>query len=73
MNGVGHFGRYVFGGEAKFLGHDVDGLGIETLVDRYHHTEVHTCGDYLIDGHIHHDGEVVGGYKLGEFEYAAFG
>ncbi len=30
---VHHVGRYILGSEAELLGHEVDGLGIETLVD----------------------------------------
>ena len=33
LDGVGYFGGDVLGGEAEFVGHDVDGLGVETLVD----------------------------------------
>ena len=33
LDGVGHFGGDVFGVEAEFFGHDVDGFGIEALVD----------------------------------------
>ncbi len=72
VDSVCHFGRYILGGKAEFLGHDVDCLGIESLVDRHHYAEVHTCGDYVVYGYVHHGGEVVGGHELGDFEYAAF-
>lgn len=71
MYGLDHFGRNVFRLEAELLGNDVDGLGVETLVDRHHHADVHTRGDDLVDGHIHHRGEVVGGNEFGELERTA--
>ncbi len=63
-DGLHHFGGDKFGLEAKFLGYDVDGLGVEALVDRHHHAQVHTCPDDLVDGHIHHRSEVIGGHEL---------
>ena len=66
MDGIGHFCRHILGRVAEFFGHDVDGFGVEALVDAHHHTDVHARGYNLVDGHIHHDGKVVGGHKLGE-------
>ncbi len=73
LYGVRYFGRYIFCGEAKLFGHDVDGLGIKTLVDRYHHTYVHAGGDDVVDGHVHHHRKVIGCHKFGYLEHAAFG
>ncbi len=39
LDGFHNLSRNVFGLVAEFLGHDVDGLGVETLVDRHHHTK----------------------------------
>ena len=72
LDSLNHFGRYIFGLVAKLVGHDVDGLGIKTLIDRHHHADVHTCGYDIVDRHIHHHGKVVGGDKLGELQGAAF-
>ena len=33
LYGLDHLGRHEFGLETELLGHDVDGLGIEALVD----------------------------------------
>ena len=73
VDSVGYFGRNILGGEAEFIGHDIDSFGIETLVDRHHDAEVHASGDNVVDRHIHHCGEVVSCNELGDFEYAAFG
>ena len=72
MNGVSHLGGYIFCGKTEFLGHDIDCLGIEALVDRHHHTDVHTCGDDVVYGLVHHGGQIVGRHKLGDFQNAAF-
>ena len=46
---LSHFGADILRLEAKLLGHQVDGLGIEALVDGYHDTHTHTGGNDLSD------------------------
>ena len=53
-DGLLHFGRDVFCGEAELLGHDVDGLSVEALVDRHHDADRHTGADDLVDADVHH-------------------
>ncbi len=72
LDGFGHIGADKVCLESELLGHDVDGLGIESLVDRHHHTEIHTGGNDLVDGHVHKAGKVVGGDELGDFKNLAF-
>ncbi len=62
----------VFGCEAEFLGHDVDGLGVEALIDRHHDPEVHTRCNDVVDGDFHKVCEVVGRHELGQLYHAAF-
>ena len=70
--GFAYFRGNVFGAESEFFGHDVDGLGVETLVDGYHHAHAHAGGYDVVDGHVHHRREVVGRHEFGELEHAAF-
>ena len=72
-DGLDYLGAGVFGREAELVGNNVDGLGVKTLVDAHHHAQIHTSGDNLVDGHVHHDGQVVGRHKLGEFQDLALG
>ncbi len=72
LDSLSHFGRYIFGLEAEFIGHDIYGLGVEALIDRHHHTEVHTGSDDVVDGNVHHQREIVGGHKLCELQHTAF-
>ena len=67
-DGLYHLGTGIFGLKAKLVGNDIDRLGIESLVDAYHHAQIHTSGDNLVDGHVHHDGEVVSGNELGKLQ-----
>ena len=71
LDGVLHFGRHVFGGEAELLGHDVDGLGLQALVDAGHDADGHTGADDLDHGHVHHRCQFRHGDKLGELEHLA--
>ena len=73
MDCLDYLGRYIFGLEPELFGYNIDSLGVEALVDGYHHTEIHTSGDDLIDGNIHHYGQVVGCNEFGEFQHTAFG
>ena len=68
-----HFCADKLGAEAKFVGHHLNGLLVEALVDRNHDADAHAGADDLRNGDIHHRGELVGGHKLGEFEHAALG
>ena len=68
---LNHFGRNELSGEAKLLGYEVDGFCIQTLVDTNHDAKHHTGTNDLGHRHVHHHGKVVGGHKLGEFEYLA--
>ena len=61
----------IFRGEAELLGHDVDGLGIQTLVDAHHDADLHAGADDLGDGNVHHRCQLVGGNELRQFQYLA--
>ena len=71
MNGIGNLCRHIFCREAEFVGHDIDSLGIKTLVDGNHHAEIHTRCDNVVDRNIHHRRKVVCGNEFSDFEYAA--
>ena len=73
VDSLGNFGTGIFGLETELLGHDIDGLSVETHVDGNHHAQAHTCADDLVHGNVHHGCEVVGSHKLGEFEHLLFG
>ncbi len=64
--GIGHFGADIFGLEPEFFGHNIYGFGVKALVDGYHHADIHTRCDDLIDGNVHHYGQIVGGHKFGK-------
>ncbi len=66
-----HVCCHELGGVAELFCHEVDGLGVKTLVDADHDAEHHACADDLGDRHVHHHGEVVGRYELGEFQHFA--
>ncbi len=70
-DGVLYLGAHIFGGEAKLVGHDVDGLGIESLVDTYHDADSHAGADDLVDPDIHHRGQLGNSHELGQFEHFA--
>ena len=57
--------------EAELFGHQVDGLGVHALVDADHHADLHTGGDDLGDGHVHHGGQFVGRHELRQLEHLA--
>ena len=59
----------VLGGETELLGYEVDGLGVEALVDGDEKAEGHTRSDDLIHRHVHHHSQVVRGHKLREFQH----
>ena len=47
--------------EADFVsilvGHQFDDLGIKALIDRYDHTQIHTCCDHIGNSNFHQAGE----------------
>ena len=54
--------------EAELLGHDHERLGVESLVDRYHQTQVHAGRDDLRDRDVHHGRQLADGHELGHLE-----
>ena len=71
LYGVLYLGTNVFGLEAKLVGHNIDGLSIETLVDGNHDADAHACTDNLDHGHVHHRCQFRYGNKLREFQHLA--
>ncbi|CDE06521.1 putative uncharacterized protein [Prevotella sp. CAG:485] len=71
-DGFAHVGADVFGGEAELLGHNVDGFGVEALVDAHHDAQVHAGCDDGVHGDVHHLSQVVGRNELGEFQHFGF-
>ena len=67
MYGLHHLGTLIFGAEAEFLGHNVDGLRVEALVNRHHYAQIHAGAYHLVNGHVHHRRQVIGRNELGEF------
>ena len=63
-DGVLYLGADVFSGEAELVGHDVDGLCIQTLVDGHHDADGHTGADDLVDTDVHHRCQLRDGHKL---------
>src|SRR5574344_918805 len=53
---------------SAFTGNDIDCLRIQTLIDRYHNTQIHTGCDNLIDLRVHHGSQLADGNKLGKFQ-----
>ena len=53
-----HLCTDIFGRKAELLSHDIDGLGIQTLVDTHHDTNRHTGTDDLVHADIHHGSEL---------------
>ena len=70
-DGFLHFSRHIFGGEAELLGHEVDGLRIQALVDAHHDAHRHAGADDLDHRHVHHRGQFADGDELGELEHLA--
>ena len=59
----------IFGLEAELLCHHIDGLCIQTLVDRYHDSNTHQSRDNLSNADIHHRSQFAYGNELCEFQY----
>ena len=70
-NGILHLGTHILGLEPELIGHDIDGLSIQTLIDTYHDTDRHTGTDYLVHTHVHHGSQLAHGYELSELEHLA--
>ena len=63
---------HIFGLEAKLIGNQVDGLGIQSLIDRCHHTDAHQGSNQFVDIHIHHGSQFANCYEFGELQYLTF-
>ena len=72
FDGVADLFADVVRGETKFFSDNVDGFGVKTLVDTYHHADRHTGADDFVDRNIHHGSQFADGYKLGQFQHLAF-
>ena len=69
MDGVDHILRGEAHLEAELVGDELDGFGVEALVDADEDADGHAGGDDLGDGHVHHGGQLVGGDELGDLEH----
>ncbi len=58
-------GADIFSRETKFLGHDIDGLSVEALIDTDHKAERHTSTYDFGNGNVHHHSQIVRGNELG--------
>ena len=68
----GNFRTDILRLETELLGHQVDGLGIQTLVDRHHDADAHASPDDLRYRDVHHHGQFVRGNEFGKFQHLAF-
>ncbi len=68
VNLLCHMRCYILGLESELFCHQVDGLGIQTLVDGDEQTEAHTGSDNLVHRHIHHVSQVICGHEFSQFE-----
>ena len=68
----GNFRTDILRLETELFGHQINGLGIQALVDRDHDADTHTRTDNLSDRHIHHHGQFVRGNEFGKFQHLAF-
>ncbi len=57
--------------EAELLSHHIDGLCIQTLVDRYHDSNTHQGRDDLSNADVHHRSQFAYGHELCEFQNLA--
>ena len=63
---------YIFGLEAKLIGNQVDGLGIQPLIDRCHHTDAHQSSNQFVDIHIHHGSQFAYCHEFGKLQCLTF-
>ena len=71
-NCLRHFRADVFGLESKLIGNQVDGLGIEALVDGDHDAHAHAGGDDLRHGDVHHACQLVRRHEFRQLQGLAF-
>ena len=67
-DGLLNLHRDEFGLVAELLGDDHERLGVETLVDRHHQTQVHAGHDDLRRRDVHHRGQLADGHELRDLE-----
>ena len=70
-DGILHLGTHIFGFEAKFVRHDIDGLSVKALVDAHHNADAHTSPNDLIDTDVHHGCQFAYGDEFCELQYLA--
>ena len=70
-DGFLHLSAHIFGLEAELLGYEVDGLGVQTLVDGHHDAHAHKGSDDLVDGDVHHVGKFAHGDIFRQLEHLA--
>ena len=68
VNSLADIGTDIFRLVAEFIGHEVDGLLVHTLVDADHDTETHAGADDLCDGDIHHRCQFVGSNEFRQLQ-----
>ena len=61
----------IFGLESELLSHHVDGLCIQTLVDRYHDTNTHQGRDNLSNADVHHRSQLANGNEFSKLQSLA--
>ena len=67
-DGLLHLCADVFRLESELIGYEVDGFGIESLVDADHDADRHQGGDDLCDADVHHRCQFADGDELGELQ-----
>ena len=67
-DGLLNLHRDEFGLVAELLGDHHERLGVETLVDRHHQTQVHAGHDDLRRRDVHHRGQLADGHELRDLE-----
>ncbi len=69
VDGVDHILRGEAHLEAELVGDELDGLGVESLVDADEDADRHAGGDNLGHRHVHHGGQLVGGDELRHLQH----
>ena len=70
-DGLLHFSGDIFGLESELVGDQIDGLGVEALVDGHHNADRHERGDDLSHIDVHHRSQLTHRHKLGQFQRLA--
>src|SRR6185312_6545992 len=69
-----HFSRIVdpdeLDGITEFPGHELDDIGLQTLIDRYHHPQAHALADHIGVADIHQIGQFAYTDEFGDLETA---